>query len=150
MAETKTLHLIILTQEKQLLDTEITSLTVDTVQGQITVLPGHIPLFSKLSAGELWFRTESKTIASEHTFSVAGGFLDVSPDGTITVLADHAIRADDISVAKAEEAKRQAEEVMAAKTSQRDFQIAEASLKQALNDLRVARKRQGSVGTPRV
>lgn len=150
MAEQKELKLVILTQEKLLLEKDIVSLTVDTEQGQITVLPDHIPLFSKLSTGELIYRWMDGASVKEDIFAVSGGFLDVNPQGTITVLADYAVRADAISVAQAEEAKRRAEEAMKDKQSVREFQLAEASLRQALNDLRVANRRQKASSGPRI
>ncbi len=152
MADTaeKKLRLVILTQEKQLLEKNIISLTVETELGQITILRGHIPLFSKLSTGELMYRWMDGPTEKSDIFAVSGGFLDMNPEGTITILADYAIRADDISIAQAEEAKRQAEEAMQNKESARDFKIAEASLRQALNDLRVAQRRQKSSSSPRI
>lgn len=150
MAKQKKLKLVILTQERLLLEKNIVSLTVDTEQGQITVLPEHIPLFSKLSTGELIYRWLDGNNLKQETFAVSGGFLDVNPQGIITVLADYAIRADAISIAQAEEAKRRAEEAMQNKQSQREFQLAEASLRQALNDLRVANRRQKSSNGPRI
>ncbi len=150
MAENKELKLVILTQEKLILEKNIVSLTVDTEQGQITVLPDHIPLFSKLSTGELMYRWMDGNAIKEEVLAVSGGFLDVNPHGTITVLADYAIRADAISIAQAEEAKRRAEEAMHNKQSQREFQLAEASLRQALNDIRVANRRQKSSSGPRI
>ena len=150
MAEHKELKLVVLTQERLLLEKDVVSLTVDTQQGQITVLPDHIPLFSKLSTGELVFRWQDGNNIKEEVFAVSGGFLDVNPQGVITILADYAVRADAISIAQAEEAKRRAEEAMRNKQSQREFQLAEASLKQALNDLRVANRRQKASSGPRI
>ncbi|MCD8484597.1 ATP synthase F1 subunit epsilon [Candidatus Woesebacteria bacterium] len=150
MAEDTKLRLMILTQEQQLLDKNVVSLTVDTELGQITVLPGHIPLFAKLSTGELMYRWMDGTTQKQDIFAVSGGFLDVNPEGTITVLADYAVRADEISIAQAEEAKRQAEEAMKNKESVKEFKIAEASLRQALNDLRVAQRRQKASSSPRL
>jgi len=150
MTEQKKLQLVILTQEKLLLEKAIVSLTIDTVQGQITVLPDHVPLFSKLATGELMFRWQDGNNLKEEVFAIAGGFLDVNPQGTLTVLADHAVRADEISLAQAEEAKARAEEAMKNKESVKEFKLAEASLRQALNDLRVANRRQKSSNSPRI
>jgi len=152
MADNKKLTLVILTQEKLLLEKEVTGVTVDTTEGQITVLPGHIPLFAKVSTGELEFKWRDGMASNEKvdTFAVSGGFLDVNPEGTITVLADYAVRADEISIAQAEAAKKRAEEAMQNKQSQKEFQLAEASLKQALNDLRVANRRQKASSGPHI
>ena len=132
------LQLHIVTQERELVRAESTSITVMTTEGEITVLPGHIPLFAKLASGELIYRSGD----AEESYAVTGGFLDVSPEGEVTVLADHAIRADDINEAMAEEARRNAEEALKNKESKRDFMLAEASLRQALNELTIATKRK--------
>jgi len=67
--------------------------------------------------------------------------MDVGPNNTITVLADSATHERDITLAKAEEAKKKAEETMAQKLDRRAFVIAEASLRKALMELKIARKR---------
>lgn len=146
----KTLHLTIVTQERILLEKAVRSITLQTSEGEITVLPDHIPLFSKLGLGELVYRWDEHGAQNAEEFAISGGFLDVGPDGTVTVLADHAIRAGDINMLQVEEAMQRAEEAMTNKESDVQFRLAEASLKQALNELRVAQKRQGSTGTPRV
>ncbi len=153
MSNDRTLQLTILTQERELLSRAVNSVTVMTTQGEITVLPGHIPLFTKLDVGELVFRWNSENGRSqqEESFSVSGGFLDVNPHGEVTILADYAIRSSEINLAQAEAARQQAEEAMQNKASEVDFQIAEASLKRALNDLRLAGKRRGgSSGAPQI
>lgn len=124
------------------------SVTVQTTEGEITILPGHIPLFSKLDVGELIYRWDegSREEPMTDTYAVSGGFLDLNPAGEITILADHAIRSTDIDAAQAEEARRQAEEAMQNKESEVQFRLAEASLKRALNELRVANKRKSSSG----
>ena len=140
----KALHLTILTQERELLTKTVTSLTVVTVQGEITVLPGHIPLFTKLADGELVYRVHENGKDETGSFAVSGGFLDVGPEGKVSVLADHAVRSEDISEARAEEARKAAEEAMKNRQSERDFKIAEASLRRALTELKIAEKRRGS------
>lgn len=145
----KTLQLTIVTQEKLLLEHEAESLTVMTASGEITVLPGHVPLFTRLSDGELIYRwTEGGKLIAD-SYAISGGFLDVDPAGKITVLADHAIRADDISEAKAEEARRMAEESMKNRESEVQFRLAEASLRRALLELQVAQRKK-SRGAPRL
>lgn len=141
-----TLHLTILTQERELLTRQVHSLSVVTVQGEITVLPHHIPLFTKLADGELVYRFLEGGKEQQGSFVVSGGFLDVGPTGEVTVLADHALRSEDINEARAEEARRQAEEAMKNRASERDFKIAEASLRRALTELKIAEKRRSSGG----
>lgn len=140
MSDYKHLLLTILTQEHQLLSREVSSLTVMTTEGEITVLPNHIPLFTKLADGELVYRWKEGEKTEAGSFAVSGGFLDVNPNGTVTVLADYAIRSEDINVARVEEAKKAAEEAMRNKESEKQFRLAEAALRRTLNELRIAEK----------
>ncbi len=128
--------LTIITQEKELLKEEVSQVTVPTTTGEITVLPNHIPLFTQLQVGELTYKKDGKSI----TVVISGGFMDVAPNNTITVLTDSAIEERNISVAKAEEAKKKAEEDMSQKLDRRKFLMAEASLRRAMLELKVAKK----------
>lgn len=131
------LKLVIITQEKELLSTEVDQVTVPTTTGEVTILPNHAPLFTQLQTGELVYKVNGKT----SSVVVSRGFMDVAPNNTITVLSDVATLAEDITIAKAEEAKKKAEEIMAQKVDRRTFVLAEASLRKALLELKIARKR---------
>lgn len=126
----------VISQERQLLSAKAESVTVDTSVGQITVLPNHLPLFSKLVRGELVIRFQGE----EQLVAVSQGFLDVEPDNVVNVIVDTAVHARDISVAKAEEAIRKAQETMSTSADKEELLLAEASLKQALLEIRVAQK----------
>ena len=133
----KKLTLTIITQEKKLLTEEVDQVTAPSSSGEVTILPDHIPLFTTLNTGELRFKANGK----DTVIVVSNGFMDVGPNNSITVLTDSATHERDISVAKAEEAKKKAEEAMAQKLDKRAFMLAEASLRKALMELNVARKR---------
>lgn len=139
MAKHKTFQLDIVSQEKHLATEEVSGLTVMTTIGEITVLANHLPLFTKLATGELRFQRPYEKKAG--SYAISGGFLEVDPDGNVTILADFALRSDDINVALAQKAKDEAEAALQQKTSRRDFMLAEASLRKALNELKIARKR---------
>lgn len=132
------LLLKIITQEKELLRQEVDSVTIPTVDGEITVLPHHIPLFTRIKVGEVVFRDNGQ----ESTVVVADGFTDVSPNSTVTIMTDTAIRSADIDILKAEEAKRRAEEQMEQKLDERDFVLAEASLRKAMMEIQSFNKRK--------
>lgn len=134
------LTLKVITQEKSLLETEADSVTLPTVDGEITVLPEHIPLFTKLQTGEMIFRVKDK----EQAVVITDGFVEVAPNNVITVMVDSAIRSNDIDLLKAEEAKRRAEEMMQEKLDQRDFLLAEAQLRRALMEIDIFNKRKAS------
>ena len=106
MAEKKTIKFEIVTLERVVLKQEILQVTAPTQQGEITVLPDHIPLISILKPGVL----EIKTIVGEtEIMSVSGGFIEVLKD-KVVVLADSAERADELDEEKIAEARKAAEE----------------------------------------
>jgi F-type H+-transporting ATPase subunit epsilon len=130
------LLLKIITQEQELLRQEVDSVSIPTVDGEITVLPHHIPLFTRIKVGEVIYRDKGQ----EYSVVVAHGFTDVSPDSTVTIMTDSAVRSADIDILKAEEAKRRAEEAMAQKLDERDFVLAEAALRKALMEIQAYNK----------
>jgi F-type H+-transporting ATPase subunit epsilon len=132
------LNLEIVTQEKHLLSIRCDAVTVPTVMGEVTILPHHLSLFTKLDAGELKYQRAGEAIG----FVISGGFMDVSGGKTVTILADSAIRSDKIDMAKAEAAKKRAEGLIAEKQSRRDLLMAEADLRRAIMELKVARKQK--------
>jgi len=132
------LSLSIISQEGPLLTTEVDQVNAPAEMGEVTILPGHIPLFTKLRDGVVIIKTDGK----EEEFAIVGGFMDVGPNSQITILSDAAVRAGDINIAKAQEAVKRAEEDMKVKASEISFKEAEASLRKALLELRVAGRRQ--------
>jgi len=137
MADAKhKLFINIISQDRQLDTSEADSLTAPTVEGEITVLPGHIPLLSRLQTGELHYTNNNET----HSFVISKGFIDVGADNHITVLADTAVAEREISIEKAEEAIRAAQETMAKSVNEQELFMAEASLKRAFWEIKVAQK----------
>ncbi len=109
-------------------------------EGTVGILPHHAPLFTRLEAGEIKIKTEDK----ETLFAITGGFMDVNPEGTVTILTDSAQRSEEIDEKAAAAARERAEKLLAdrEKLSERDFALAEASLRKALLELKVAKKRK--------
>lgn len=129
------LQLEVITPTKVVLSEEVDEITINTATGEISILPNHIGLLTKLVPGEMVIRTGSKT----QSFAVTGGFLEIS-NNKISILADYAVRAADIEIAKVKEAKEQAEKVMKNKEENKEFVMAEAELRKALLQLKVAEK----------
>lgn len=98
--------------------------------GELGIAPRHAPLVTRLKPGEVRLDTGSE----ELDFFISGGILEVQPH-VVTVLADTAVRADDLDEAKALEAKKQAEEALANKSSNIDFAKAQAELAEAAAQL---------------
>ncbi|MGO4327774.1 F0F1 ATP synthase subunit epsilon [Cupriavidus sp. 2TAF22] len=109
--------------------------------GELGILPGHTPLITRIQPGAV--RIEKEDGSEEFVF-VAGGILEVQPKH-VTVLADTAIRGGDLDEAKAQEAKRAAEELMQNQSSDLDLARAQGELAVATAQLaaiaRLRRKR---------
>jgi len=131
------LILDIVTQEKRLLTGTVKSITVDTEGGEITILPNHVPLLTRLSEGLLRY-TDEKGV--EDVVAIFGGFLEVDSSNKITILADSAVRAGDIDLAKVENAKREAESVLSDKSREIEFAQAEAALRRTYFELKALSK----------
>ena len=133
-----TLHLSIVTPEKELLSEDIDEVIVPTTNGEVTILPEHAALLAEIFPGELVIKRGGK---SEHLV-VVGGFLEVGKN-TVTVLADYAVSGKDISEAAAQQAKDRAEKAMKEKKSDVDFATAEAEFRRAILELKVAKRQKG-------
>ena len=129
------LSLSILTPDKEILKEEVDELVVPTVTGELGILPNHASLLTQILPGELRVINAGKT----HSFAITGGYLEVN-NNQVNILGDYAIRSEEIEVAKAEEAKKKAENRMKEKVSEEDFAIIEADLRRSLLELKVARK----------
>lgn len=128
----------IVTPEGIVYQNNIYKVSIPTAAGEITVLPGHIPLVSILSAGELKITDES----GEHPIAVAGGAVEVRPENEVIILADNAERAEEIDISRAEEAKKRAEEQMKQIQNVEDVDFAklQAVMERELNRIRVGKK----------
>jgi len=127
------LTLEIVTPERSLVTEEVDEIQLPGSEGYFGVLPGHTPLLATLQVGELWYRIGQE----KHYLAVAFGFVEVLPD-RVTVLAQIAERALEIDVARAEEAKRRAEERVASPQSDLDFERARVAMMKSLIRLQVA------------
>jgi F-type H+-transporting ATPase subunit epsilon len=132
MAIPTKLTLEIVTSDRSLVREEVDEVELPGSEGYFGVLPGHTPLLSMLKVGELWYRVGQE----KRYLAVAGGFVEVLPD-RVTVLADIGERAEDIDLARAEAAKRRAEERIA-NPMDVDLERARFSLAKALVRIQVA------------
>ncbi|ORU91314.1 MAG: F0F1 ATP synthase subunit epsilon [Cycloclasticus sp. symbiont of Poecilosclerida sp. N] len=98
--------------------------------GELGIAPRHAPLVTRLKPGEIRVDTGKE----ELDFFISGGILEIQPH-VVTVLADTAIRADDLDEAKALKAKKRAEDALADKASDIDFAKAQAELAEAAAQL---------------
>jgi F-type H+-transporting ATPase subunit epsilon len=136
------IELIVVTPQRQLLRETVVEVTLPGAEGQLGILPGHAPLITELGIGELSYRAKN---ASEATpLAVISGFAEVLGD-RVTVLAETAERPEEIDLTRAEEAKKRAEQRLAAAASDPnvDWGRAAIALQRSLIRIQVARKRHG-------
>ncbi|SIO15920.1 ATP synthase F1 subcomplex epsilon subunit [Sulfurivirga caldicuralii] len=110
-------------------------------EGEVGILPHHTQFLSTLKPGLVRIVSGDE----EEHFFVAGGILEVQPE-VVTILADSAIRADDLDEAKALEAKQRAEEAMKKAESEVDFAKAQAELSEAIAQLEAISKLRERLG----
>jgi F-type H+-transporting ATPase subunit epsilon len=134
----KKIHLKIVTPDQVLLDKEVESVSIPTVEGEITVLPGHLPILAGMKPGELKIKEDKK----EEFFSVMRGVAEV--DGkNITILTDAAEHADDIDEERAAEAAKAAKELMEKKRDgEEGYAEAMVELERSLSRIKIVRKRR--------
>jgi F-type H+-transporting ATPase subunit epsilon len=127
------IQLQIVSPERALVNETVDEVEIPGADGYFGVLPGHTPLLALLGAGELWYRS-----GTEKTYLViAFGFAEVQPD-RVTILAQVAEKADEIDVARAEAAKKRAEERLLRPAVDMDAERARISLMKALIRLQVS------------
>ncbi|MCS0592294.1 F0F1 ATP synthase subunit epsilon [Massilia norwichensis] len=127
-----TLHVDVVSAEEQIFSGEAEFVALPGESGELGIYPMHTPLITRIRPGAVRIKVPGQT-EDEFVF-VAGGILEVQPKG-VTVLADTAIRGADLDEAKAQEAKRKAEELMLNKDSQIDYAKAQAELAAAIAQL---------------
>ena len=128
------LTLEIVTPERSIVTEQVDELQLPGSEGYFGVLPGHTPMLAMLQVGEMWYRIGS----DKHYLAVAFGFVEVLPE-RVTVLAQVAERAAEIDVARAEAAKRRAEERLAAqRPPDVEFERARVAMMKSLIRLQVA------------
>jgi F-type H+-transporting ATPase subunit epsilon len=132
-----TIELEIVTPERLVVRDVVTEVQIPGKNGYLGILPGHAPLITELSVGEISYGI-NKII---HYLAVAWGFAEVLPN-KVTVLAERAERAEDIDVSRAQEALKRAEERLQNPSPDLDYPRALAALARARSRLEVAQKRQ--------
>ena len=131
------IKLDIVTAERMVYSDDVDMVVAPGAEGQLGILPHHTPLMTMLQPGELRVRKGGE----ELSLAITGGFLEVRPDRVI-VLADAAERAEEVDIARAEEAKRRAQERLRQRTPEVDLTRAEAALRRALIRLEVVERRR--------
>ena len=126
-----TVHVDVVSAEKSIFSGLAEFVALPGESGELGILPGHVPLITRIKPGTVRIKLPHD---KEELIFVAGGLLQVQP-GLVTVLADTAIRGADLDQAKAQEAKRRAEEALVNRSAEMDYARAQAELSEAIAQL---------------
>lgn len=129
------LRLEIVTPDRVVLEANVDYVGAPGVDGEFGVLPGHIPLLTALTIGELYYKQGAET----HWAFVAGGFAEVA-DNKMTVLAEAAELSSNIDVDRAQQALERAKARLESKEGKVDVDDirAMASLNRAVSRIHAA------------
>ena len=134
---TKKIHLKIVTPERVILEEDVDQVSIPTTEGEITVLPDHIPLIASLKSGDIVAVSNSESVP----MAVTGGFIEVK-ENTVAILADYAEYVSELTDDAIEKAKAHAVELQEKQKKGEvvDFEHFEAELERSLNRVRIADK----------
>lgn len=127
-----TIHVDIVSAEQEIFSGVAQMVFAPAEQGEVGIAPRHAPFITKLKPGEVRVKISDK---ETQDYYVSGGLLEVQPH-IVTVLADVAIRANDLDEASALQAKARAEEMLSDKSGKYDFALAKSELAQAITQLK--------------
>jgi F-type H+-transporting ATPase subunit epsilon len=127
------MHLDIVSAEEEIFSGNVKNIVAAAMMGEVGIYPKHTPMITPLKPGEIRIITEED---EEQLYFVSGGVLEVQPN-IVTILADTAIRGEDLDEAKAAESKKRAEEALADKSDNIDAAKALAELAQAAAQLKM-------------
>jgi F-type H+-transporting ATPase subunit epsilon len=140
----KLLDFELTTPERVAVRAKIRQVSIPTTEGEITVLPDHLPLVAPIQAGELRVVDEK---GEEMLLAVSGGFVTVHPGNRLAILADTAERAEELDFKVIEEAMKRAEQVLAEKHDDAErFADATAHLAREMARWKVVRKHREKRG----
>ncbi len=137
-----TVHLDIVSAESEIFSGRVERLIATGDLGELGVEPGHAPLLTSLNPGPIKVTMPG---GEEEFFYVSGGMLEIQPH-QVTVLADTAVRAEDVDEAKAIEAEKQARDALADQASEIEYSKAAAELAAAVAQLRTLRSIKKKAG----
>ena len=123
-----TIHCDIVSAEEEIFSGRVTMVSATGAIGELGIMPGHAPLLTGIRPGPVRLSMDQ---GEEEVFFASGGFLEVQP-GVVTILADTALRAEDIEEAAALEAQSAAERTLSDQSAGIEFSAAAAALSEAM------------------
>ena len=137
-----TVHCDIVSAEEAIFSGLVEIVVATGESGELGILPHHTPLLTALVPGPIRVKKQN---GEEEIFQISGGFLEVQPD-SVTVLADTALRADNIDEAAALEAKKHAEQALENQSGDFDYSRAAAQLAEAAAQIRTMQQIRQKMG----
>jgi F-type H+-transporting ATPase subunit epsilon len=130
-----TLKLEIVTPDAKVFSEDVEMVTLPGVEGEMGIYPQHVPLLTQIVPGEIIARKGGQ----DYFLAIGEGFVEITGDH-VAILADMAIRAENIDEAKAEEARRRAEARLAEKLDDEETAAVQASLMHSAAQIKVKRR----------
>ncbi len=130
-----TLKLEIVTPDAQVYSEQVDTVTLPGVEGEMGIYPQHVPLLTQIVPGEIIVRKDGR----DYFLAVGEGFVEITGE-RVAIMADMAIRAENIDEAKAEEARRRAEARMAEQLDEEEAAMVSAAMAHSLAQLKVKRR----------
>ena len=137
-----TMHCEIASAEQEIFSGRVEQLVAAGSLGDLGIHPGHAPLLTALIPGPVRI---VKQHGEEEIYYVSGGFLEVQP-GTVNILADTAVRADDLDEANASQAMKEAEEAIQNQNAEMDYAETASHLAQAAAQIRTLQQLRKKMG----
>ena len=131
-----TVHCSIVSAEKEIFSGQVQMVVASGTIGELGIFPGHTPLLTGIKPGPVRLKLEG---GEEEIFFASGGYIEVQQTA-ITILADTALRADDLDEAAAQEAQTKAERELADNKTDIDFGRVQADIQETAAMLRTIRK----------
>jgi F-type H+-transporting ATPase subunit epsilon len=133
-----TLKLEIVTPDAKVYSDDVEMVTLPGVEGEMGIFPNHVPLMTQIAPGEIIARKSGQDLF----LAIGEGFVEITGE-RVAILADMAIRAENIDESKAEEARRRAEARLAEKIDDEESAMVQAALAHSLAQLKVKRRQTG-------
>lgn len=133
------LNVDVITPQAKIHEGEADEVSVNTVNGEIGILPGHVAILTQIQPGELRIKNGTKT----QSIAIFGGYVEVT-NNQVNILGNYAVRAEDIELAKVEQAKDRAEKAMKEKVSMEDLANIQGELAKNLLQIKVARRHRST------
>ncbi len=130
-----TLKLEIVTPDAQVYSEQVEMVTLPAVEGEMGIYPQHVPVLTQMVPGEMIVRKDGR----DYFLAVGEGFVEITGE-RVAIMADMAIRAENIDEAKAEEARRRAEARLAEQLDQEEAAMVSAALAHSLAQIKVKRR----------